>query len=92
MAKGRVSRPLMYTGSIWTFLINLQCRGFTVEFFTVLLISQNLARLSSVLSLISYLLVIVLRLGPFENNLFELAFTIFRKTCFYGQTLSGSRG
>ena len=66
----------MYTSSI--------SRGFAVELFTVLLIfSQNLARFSSVLSLMSYPLVTVLHLESFENNLFELDFLISKRTCFY---------
>ena len=31
-----------------------------------------------------YLLVTVFHLEPFENKLFELDFSIFKKTCFYG--------
>ena len=46
----RVSRPLMYTDNIWTFLIDLQAEisSFCCRTFTILLISQNLARLLSV--------------------------------------------
>ena len=43
------------------------------------------------LSFISYSLVIILYLESFENKLFKLDFSIFIKTCFHGQTLSGRR-
>ena len=55
MTKGRdiikfVKSQLMYTGRIWTFLIDLQAEVWRFHFriFTVSLSPQNLARLSSV--------------------------------------------
>ena len=70
--------------------LQAEISGFAVKFSLFCLFSQNLARLSSVFIFFSSPLVIVLYLGSFENNLFELDFLIFKKTCFYGQTLPGS--
>ena len=54
---------------LWTFLIDIQTEVSKVSLFC--LFSQNLARLQSFLSFISYNLVIILHLELFEDNLFE---------------------
>ena len=50
---------------------------------------KNLTPLSSVLFLKSSRLMIFLHLETFKNKPFELDFSIFQKSCFYGQTSLG---
>ena len=88
------SQPLfdVHWQYLWTFLIDLQadvsrfrCRVFHC-FPNVIKIWLNY---NWFLSFISYPLVIFLHLESFEKELFELDFSISKKTCFYCQTLSG---
>ena len=78
----------MYTDNISTFrqIYRLEFRGFAIEFFTVLLLIENLAWLSlgfifKKLSAHDFLAFRVI-----WKQAFRLDFSIFQKPCFYGQT------
>ena len=67
----------------WSFELSLS------NFSLFCLFSQNLVRLLSGSILKKLFLAAVLNLESFQKNLFELDFSIFKKTLFYGQTFSG---
>ena len=87
------SQPLfdVHWQNLLTFLTDLQVevsrfRCLIFHFFCYFL--RILLDYLRVLFFISYILVIVLYLESFRNNLFELVFSISKKACFYGQTFS----
>ena len=87
------SQPLfdVHRHYLQTFLIDLQVEvsRFRCRIFHWFACFSKLVRLSSGLSFVYYSLVTVMHLEAFENNLFELDFSISKNTCFHGQTFSG---
>ena len=89
MAKGRNIKNFVKSQPLFDvhrqYLQRLRCRNFYCYAY-FLKIQHDYHR---VLSFTNYPFVIVLHLESFENNLFELDFSISKKTCFYCQTFSG---